>query len=118
MTPVDGVEQYASHAFRFRLGRAPRMSPQHRRQIRQEVDLIQRFADSYRRKFADLIDRMNRATTATTGPEVARPDLNCLKLCVEAVDMMLATHHRLAAAVARLSDDTPDDAPASLRRAA
>ena len=88
------------------------MSPQHRRQIRQEVDLIQRFSDTYRRKFAELIDRMNHATTAT-----GAPDAGSLRLCVEAVDMMLATHHQLANAVARLSDDAPDE-PAPLRRAA
>ena len=91
------------------------MSPQHRRQIRQEVDLIQRFADSYRRKFADLIDKMNHATTSG-----GSMDIGSLRLCVEAVDMMLATHHQLANAVARLSDDAPDapDAPAPLRPAA
>ena len=90
------------------------MSPQHRRQIRQEVDLIQRFADSYRRKFADLIERMNHATTTAFGTPM---DIGSLRLCVEAVDMMLATHHQLANAVARLSDDS-DNAPASLRPAA
>jgi hypothetical protein len=94
------------------------MSPQHRRQIRQEVDLIQRFADSYRRKFADLIERMNHTTTTTTTTAGAPTmDAGSLRLCVEAVDMMLATHHQLADAVARLSDDSPDT-PTPLRRAA
>jgi hypothetical protein len=91
------------------------MSPQQRSQIRQEVDLIQRFSDTYRRKFAALIERMNHATAAT-----GAPDAGTLRLCVEAVDMMLATHHQLANAVARLSDDTSNapDGPAPLRRAA
>jgi hypothetical protein len=54
----------------------------------QEVDLMERFTQSYRRKFAELIDRMNRAQPTS--------DLQCMRLCVEAVDMMLASQSQVA----------------------
>ena len=65
------------------------MSPRMRRQMAQEVDLIGRFAESYRRKFSALINRMNRGVDETT-------DLASLRLCVEAVDMMLANQTEMA----------------------
>jgi len=72
------------------------MSPESRGKLIAEADLISRFAESYRRKFSTLIDRMNH-----------HPDPNLdtvsLKLCVEAVDMMLATQKHLANALCELS---------------
>jgi hypothetical protein len=68
---------------------ATAMSPRVRRQIAQEVDLIGKFAETYRRKFSALIDRMNRGADSTT-------DLASLRLCVEAVDMMLSNQTELA----------------------
>jgi hypothetical protein len=67
-----------------------------RGQIRQEVELIQRFADSYGPKFHELIDRLNApaATTAVDGVAVVR-------LCVEAMDMLLASQSHLASLIGR-----------------
>lgn len=65
------------------------MSPRVRRQITEEVDLIGRFATTYRRKFSSLIDRLNHGGDLAT-------DVAGLRLCVEAVDMMLANQTELA----------------------
>ena len=68
-------------------------------QLQQEADLIERFARSYRAKFATLIDQLN-------GPPSGRiSDLQCLRMCVEAVDLMLDTQCRLAEAVKKISQD-------------
>jgi len=69
-------------------------------QIRQEVDLVHRFTDSYRRKFATVIRLLN---------EAAAPDAQaqCVRLCVEAVDMMLLTQTRLAGAIQQLAEARP-----------
>jgi hypothetical protein len=69
--------------------RSKAMSPRVRRQISSEVDLIGRFAEAYRRKFSTLIDRMDH------GGDLA-VDMASLRLCVEAVDMMLANQSELA----------------------
>jgi hypothetical protein len=65
------------------------MSPASQANLHEEIDLIQRFAVSYRRKLADVIDRMNRG----------QGDVQCMKLCVEAVDMMLESQNHLAQAL-------------------
>lgn len=69
----------------------------------QEVELMERFTESYRRKFAEIIDRLNRSQPAS--------DLQCIRLCVEAVDMMLASQSQVAQSLRELA------APA-LKRAA
>jgi len=71
--------------------------------LRQEVELMERFTESYRRQFAQLIDRMNRSEPAT--------DLQCIRLCIEAVDMMLASQSQVAQSLREIA------APA-LKRAA
>ena len=71
--------------------------------LRQEVALMERFTESYRRQFAQLIDRMNRSEPAT--------DLQCIRLCIEAVDMMLASQSQVAQSLREIA------APA-LKRAA
>ncbi|HVT88487.1 MAG TPA: hypothetical protein VHD56_06515 [Tepidisphaeraceae bacterium] len=73
------------------------MSEGARQQIKQEVDLITRFAESYRRKFASLIDRMNRAPDSVS-------DLASLRLCVEAVDMILSNQSELARALSQMTE--------------
>jgi hypothetical protein len=73
------------------------MSAEMRRQLRQEVDLIGRFAESYRRKFSDLIDRLNEHPDPST-------DIASLRLCVEAVDMMLSNQTELARVLRELTD--------------
>lgn len=69
----------------------------------QEVELMERFTESYRRKFAQLIDRMNRSESIS--------DPHCIRLCIEAVDMMLASQSQVAQSLRELA------AP-SLKRAA
>jgi len=71
--------------------------------LRQEVELMERFTESYRRQFAQLIDRMNRSEPAS--------DLQCIRLCIEAVDMMLASQSQVAQSLREIA------AP-SLKRAA
>ena len=64
--------------------------------LRKEVDLISRFTDTYRRQFSSLIDRMNRGANPAT-------DLASLRLCIEAVDMMLASQKQLCKALAEIA---------------
>ena len=72
------------------------MSPESRGRLLAEADLISRFAESYRRKFSHLIDRMNHHPDPSL-------DTDSIKLCVEAVDMMLTTQKQLANALCELS---------------
>jgi hypothetical protein len=64
--------------------------------LREEADLIARFTDSYRRRFSSIIDQMNRG-------ESPESDLAGLRLCVEAVDMMLASQKQLCKALSEMS---------------
>ena len=75
------------------------MSPLATQRLRQEVDLMERFSQTYRRKFADLISRLNH--------NQAPVDHQCLRLCVEAVDMMLASQSQVAASLRELADPHP-----------
>jgi len=68
------------------------MSPIARRQIRDDLDLIERFSQSYREQFATAIAELNGAPTAQTGER-------CLRLCVESVNMLLTLQDRMAAAL-------------------
>jgi hypothetical protein len=68
-----------------------------RQDMKREVDLIQRFAGAYRQRFAQLIDRLNGSTPAVS-------DLQCLRLCVEAVDMILSSQSQLAQAISQIAD--------------
>jgi hypothetical protein len=72
------------------------MGVQLRKDIREEAELVRRFVESYRRKFASAIDQLNRSPHP--GREL-HAELSCLRLCVEAVDMMLDSHDRLARAM-------------------
>ena len=74
------------------------MSQQLSGKMREEVDLIARFAETYRRRFSNLIDRMNRAADPAT-------ELASLRLCVEAVDMMLSNQKQLAKALSEITQD-------------
>ncbi|MDQ3441677.1 MAG: hypothetical protein M3478_15145 [Planctomycetota bacterium] len=74
------------------------MSPQNRQAIRKEADLTERVVEYYRRLFAGLITRMNRE------PAV-RSDIECMRMCVEAVDMMLENQGRMTKALRELTDD-------------
>jgi hypothetical protein len=72
------------------------MTQQMTGRLRKEVDLIARFTDTYRRQFSSLIDRMNQGANQAN-------DLASLRLCVEAVDMMLASQKQLCNALAEIS---------------
>jgi hypothetical protein len=65
--------------------------------LRQEVDLIERFTQSYRRKFAELIERLNGRTDDPS-------NLQCIRLCIEAVDMMLVSQSQVARSLRELTD--------------
>ena len=76
--------------------------------LRQEVDLMERFTQTYRLKFASLIDRLNAAADAPS-------ELQCVRLCVEAVNMMLDSHTQVARTLREIADT---DAPRVPARAA
>jgi hypothetical protein len=65
------------------------LTPRVRQRFEQEAELIGKFAAAYHRKIVALIDRMNQQPHGM-------PDLASLKLCVEALDMMLSNQTELA----------------------
>ena len=73
------------------------------RRIHDEVELIQRFAGSYGKKFDELIARLNGSAQA---PDAAGADGQCLRLCVEAVNMVLSLQGQLAGVLDELSRQT------------
>lgn len=80
----------------------PRLASQ---RLRQEVDLMERFTQSYRRKIAALIERLNGSpAAAAAGPQPS--DLQCLRLCVEAVDMMLASQTQVAQSLREIAESS------------
>jgi hypothetical protein len=81
------------------------MPAEMRERMLQEAAVAARFTEIYRRQFAALIERLNGNLN---GP----PDRDGLRLCIEAVDMMLATQTYLTQAIAQLGQ------PAETRRAA
>ena len=90
------------------------MSPQSRQRIRREADLIGRVTEYYRARFEHAIDRLNHAPPAPAGagdatpaPGAAATDLACLRLCVEAVDMMLASQSQMAKTLREMTDEAP-----------
>ena len=85
------------------------MSPQARLRIRREADLINRMAAYYRARFGEAIDRLNH--TPHRPSQTPTSDLACLRLCVEAVDMMLASQDQLARAVREITSDDEPQAP-------
>ncbi len=71
-----------------------------RQAIRDEVNLVQRFTQTYRAKLAGMIDRLNSPSIA---PLEANPDQQSIRWCVEAVDMVLASQAEFAKALDRLA---------------
>lgn len=65
-------------------------------QIRLEADFVERCAAYYRGQFDKLIEQMNHATTPV--------DQHSLRLCVEAIDVLLSNQNRLAKVLERLVD--------------
>jgi hypothetical protein len=80
--------------------------------LRQEVDLMNRFTQSYRRKFAVLIDRLNGSDADP------RSDLQCVRLCIEAVDMMLASQSQVAQSLREMTNEPVAPVVTTERRAA
>ena len=74
------------------------MSTQVRQAIKDEVALVQRFTQCYRAKFTELIERMNHPLAG------GRPDLQSLRFCMEAVDMMLSSQAEFAKAMNQIAD--------------
>ena len=72
------------------------MSHESSRRIREDLELIGRFAHAYRERFSSLITEMNTAPTASTAGEG-------LRLCVEALNMVLHTQDSLALALRELA---------------
>jgi hypothetical protein len=68
-----------------------------RRRIQQEVELIQRFTGSYSKQFDEMINRLNIT------PDSPAPDGQCLRLCVEAVNMVLSMQGQLALVLDEIS---------------
>jgi hypothetical protein len=66
-----------------------------RNQLLQEAELATRFAEMYRRQFAELIERLNRNLKEPADP-------SGLRLCIEAIDMMLTTQSYITRAIAQL----------------
>jgi hypothetical protein len=66
------------------------MSPQARTQLCQDLDLIERVAQTYQKTFGQLIGQMN------TQPAGGDLDSRCIRTCVEAVSLMLVAHNQLA----------------------
>ena len=77
--------------------------------LRQEVDLMERFTQTYRLKFASLIDRLNAAADVPS-------DLQCVRLCVEAVNMMIDSHTQVARTLREIAG--AESAPAPVAQAA
>jgi hypothetical protein len=60
--------------------------------LRAEADLIETFTSTYGRKFSELIEHMNQPQVSSRNVS----DLHCVRLCVEAVNMMLVSQANVA----------------------
>jgi hypothetical protein len=78
-------------------GGSDTMATQLHERIQDEVELIQRFAGAYGKKFDEMIARMN--APAPTSPA----DGQCLRLCVEAVNMVLSLQGHMARVLDEIS---------------
>ena len=85
-----------------------------RRHLDREADLVEQFARLYRAELAHLIQRLNRsATVVVPGADPAAAD--SIRSCVEAVDLVLASHAAFARSLKRLASTL--DAPPQLQAA-
>jgi hypothetical protein len=66
-----------------------------RKRMLEEAEIAARFSESYRRKFAVVINQLNHGMGGSI-------DREGLRLCVEAMDMMLETQSHIARALASL----------------
>lgn len=65
----------------------------------EEAELITRFVQSYRRRFAAAIALLNHRPNNTE----LEAEIQCLRLCVETMDMVLSNQERLARSISRLA---------------
>ena len=82
-----------------------------REQIRQEANLMERFSAAYRRKMGRMIDAMNGHTPGISTAQ-------CLRLCVETLDMVLASQNQMARVLDQMSGDDEYKPVLRLRAAA
>jgi hypothetical protein len=73
------------------------MSADSRQTVYAELAVMERFSASYQHRFQDLIRELN----SSPSPAAAQ---RSLRLCIEAVNMMLDNHRTLATALRGLSD--------------
>jgi hypothetical protein len=66
--------------------------------VGREMELIGRVSDYYHRRFLELIEQMNRQPGASDSPT--------MRLCVEAVDAVLATHSQIARLLSEIAEPT------------
>ncbi len=66
--------------------------------LRSEAAIMEAFTSTYGRKFSQLIERMNDEPAAT--------DLQCVRLCVEAVNMMLVSQAQVARTLRAIAGPT------------
>lgn len=74
------------------------MSPSVRQQIQNDLDLIERFSQSYQTRFGDLIRQLNGQPTPQLGWQ-------CLRLCVETTNMLLGTQRQLVATLRAMNEE-------------
>lgn len=82
------------------------MLQESRRRIQQDLELIERFAHAYRERFSTLISELNSAPTAQTASEG-------LRLCVEALNMVLQTQGSLTFALKELASNDVVNSPSA-----
>ena len=75
------------------------LPPEATSRLREEAALVERFVECYRRQFDALIRRLNETARPAAKDD---PHAQSLRLCVEAVNMMLATHGQMARALRHL----------------
>ena len=79
------------------------MSIKTRLAIRREADLVASFTRSYRAKLARTIELLNSSLRG----QASGPDAASMRCCIEAVDLVLASHQQFAKSlVASINDDS------------
>ena len=92
------------------------LPPQEYARLREEAALVERYVDCYRRRFDAVIQRLNAAPRPTGAEESL--DAQSIRLCVEAVSMMLATHGHIARVLRGAGTDRPAPVQTAARLAA
>lgn len=72
------------------------MSPTARMRIAEEMSLVERYVSMYHRRLSGLIGGLNGS---------AVNDRECLKMCVEAVDVILTSQNQLCRTLREMSNE-------------